>query len=76
MITVKPLEWSVSARDTIVAGDYEVRRIGDDLWRVLFHAKIVCRRVAGLRRALDWSFNHHKRRTLNAIDIVEDRSDA
>ena len=69
-IVVKPLEWSVSPNDTIVAGDYEIRRIGDDMWRVKFHARIVCRRIYGLRRALDWSFNHHQRRILNAIDVA------
>jgi hypothetical protein len=74
-VTVKPLEWLERRNDALMAGPYEVCCNGsatdpDAMWRVRFHGKVVCKKIKGVDRAVEWANKHHTRRILSALDAV------
>ncbi|KII14714.1 hypothetical protein [Phaeobacter sp. S60] len=47
---------------------YQVAHTRDDLFRVRFHGKVICRDIRGFDRAVEWANKHNEARIKAALD--------
>ncbi|GIT90165.1 hypothetical protein JANAI62_03520 [Jannaschia pagri] len=71
---VRPLEWLERRNNAFEAGDYSIHcnaspYDADQMWRVKFHGKVVCKQIKGSDRAMEWAAKHRTARILRALGM-------
>lgn len=70
-VKVKPLD--MPERRNGYWGDkdgYQVAHTRDDLFRVRFHGKVICRDIRGFDRAVEWANKHNEARIKAALEVA------
>lgn len=71
-VTVTPLEVEERRSHRLGLGPYEVCPNGPDkdgsgMWRVRYHGKVICKKIKGVKRAVEWVQKHHREHILSAL---------
>ena len=68
-VKVKPLDMSERRNGYWGNKDgYQVAHTRDDLFRVRFHGKVICRDIRGFDRAVEWANKHNEARIKAALN--------